>query len=93
MSQKPSPGRIVLYHFLTVSDLLIERPAVVTSAFGESVNLHVLFEPEDQEKGNLYVQSPIRDPLERHSRKAIEPCHADPLRSPTPGTWSWPPRV
>lgn len=64
MTQKPSPCRFVLYHFLdgpwypagstTPEYKITTRPAVVTSVCesdpeGMTVNLHVFFEPNDTE--------------------------------------------
>lgn len=95
--QKPSPGRIVFYHFLDggypeePKTRLLNRPAIVTSidqgGDGMTVNLVVFFEAEDIEIDARYK---LRRGTEVHNRYAIETSEG---KDPAPETWSWPPRV
>ncbi len=99
MSQKPSACRFVLFHFFDLGvDEVISRPAVVTSLGSgpeddQRVNLHVFLEPTDLDRD----AEPSFKNGERLDddgfRSDALPCHADPLRTATAGTWSWPPRV
>lgn len=94
--QKPTPGRIVLFHFAARwnddgNHEMASRPAIVTSVNedGES-HLFVFFEHDDWEDGR------------NHSGR-LALSHGDAPNNryacsmagevPKPGEWSWPPRV
>ena len=90
--QKPSPGRIVLYHFAETwkpdgNHALLTRPAIVTNVEGDDVNLFVFFEHDDYEDTN-HGGGRATSHTPPHNRYAVSWS-----ATPKANTWSWPPRV
>lgn len=92
---KPSPCRFVLYCFQDrVSDLIIERPALVTSTSGVdgmTVNVNVFFEAADE---NVCARGRSGD-LDSDPRYVDVPANTiDPMGTiAVVNTWRWPTRV
>jgi hypothetical protein len=92
--QKPTPGRVVLYHFAVRwkadgNHEMASRPAMVTSVNDDGEpHLFVYFEHDDWEDshhgGGLAISRGAP-----YNRYAISKADG----KPEPGTWSWPPRV
>jgi hypothetical protein len=85
---QPSPGRIVLYCYRDRGlDALVERPAIITSVRGETMNLRVFFELHDSD---ACARGDAGDPDFDPRYVLVPENKAD---QPMSNMWRWPPRV